>query len=65
MDEEIPIYKDVEVPAALEKTIPMARRMVKEEMKKEVMEHQIREREKRAMTPAAADPEWQILSHKK
>jgi hypothetical protein len=39
--------------------------MVKEEMKKEVMNHQIREREKRAMTIAAADPELQVLSRKK
>ncbi len=39
VDEERPIYKTIEEPASLEKTMPIARRMVKEEMKKEVMQH--------------------------
>jgi hypothetical protein len=43
----------------VEKMIPIARKMVKEEMKKEVMQHQVKEREKLRLTPAAADPEWQ------
>jgi len=38
----------IEVPPTVEDMIPLARKIVREEMKKEVMQHQIREREKHA-----------------
>jgi hypothetical protein len=41
VEEERPIYKTIEVMPDVEKMIPLARKMVKEEMKKEVMEHQV------------------------